>query len=165
MLSCLRFSSGIYSSIFSHLFALVLLNKKLSGGIRFCIGYLMLNTISKKDQYLILFIQELFTLLKAAKYFTKLHLWQAFYQIKILKNSEKLTIFFIRFAAFKYLVMPFNLFNKQVFGQYLINNTLFYFFYHFVQASIDYIFINSKMLKDHLSYVWSILKHLHKARI
>ncbi len=89
----------------------VLFMKKLGGGIRFCIDYQRLNTITKKDCYLIPLIEETLAQLEGAKYFTKIDIHQAFYQIRISEDSEEFTIFLIRFGAFKYLVMPFGLYN------------------------------------------------------
>ena len=50
----------------------VLFVQKLSGGIRFCVDYQRLNTITKKDQYSISLIKEILAQLKSTKYFTKI---------------------------------------------------------------------------------------------
>ena len=71
----------------------------------------------------------------------------------MLEDLEKLTIFFTRFGAFKYLVMLFKLCNGLASWQHFINNTLFNFLYHFIQAYLDHIFIYSKTLKDYRSYI------------
>ena len=68
-------------------------------------------------------------------------------------DSKELTIFLTRFGAFKYLVMSFDLCNGPASGQYLINNTLIDFLYHFVQAYLDNILTYGKMLKDHFLYI------------
>ena len=106
--------------------------KKPEGRIRFCIDYKKLNTITKKDYYPIPLIQETLAQLKGAKYFTKIDIHQAFYQIRMFKDSEELNTFLTRFGAFKYLIMQFGLFNGTASWQYLINNTLFDFLHYFV---------------------------------
>lgn len=118
-------SSASYS--FSNFFI-----KKLGWRIRFYVDYQRLNAIIKKNHYLILFIEKTLAQIEDAKYFTKIDIRQAFYQIRISKNSEKLTTFFTRFSTFKYLVMPFGLCNKPIFWQHLINNTLYNFLHCFV---------------------------------
>jgi hypothetical protein len=47
--------------------SLVLFAKKLGGGLRFCVDYRALNTITKKDQYPLPLIQETFTNITKAK--------------------------------------------------------------------------------------------------
>ena len=59
----------------------VLFVKKPGGGIRFCVDYRRLNAITKKDCYLIPLIEEILAQLEGAKYFTKIDIHQAFYQI------------------------------------------------------------------------------------
>ena len=71
----------------------------------------------------------------------------------MLEDSEELTIFLTRFGAFKYLVMPFGLYNRPASWQHLINDTLFDSLYFFVQAYLNDIFIYSKTLKNYCSYV------------
>ena len=46
--------------------------KKLGGGIRLCIDYRKLNTITKKDRYLILLIKETIARIVGCKIITKL---------------------------------------------------------------------------------------------
>jgi hypothetical protein len=61
--------------------ALVLMVKKLGGGIRFCVNYRGLNNITRKDYYpLLLFTKTLRNVAKA-KWFTKLDVIAAFYKI------------------------------------------------------------------------------------
>ena len=89
----------------------VLFAKKLEGKIRFCVNYEKLNATIKKNRYLISLIKEILAQPKNAKYFTKINICQAFYQIKMSENSEKFTTFLTRFDLFKYLIMPFGLCN------------------------------------------------------
>ena len=141
----------------------VLFVKKPGGGIRFCVDYRRLNAITKKDCYPISLIEKILTQLEGAKYFTKIDICQAFYQIRMSEDSEELTIFLTRFGAFKYLVMPFGLCNSPASWQHLINDTLFDFLYCFVQAYLDNILIYSKTLKEHHSHVCQVLQRLREA--
>ena len=134
----------------------VLFVKKPGGGIRFCVDYRRLNAITKKDRYPIPLIEETLAQLEGAKYFTKIDIRQAFYQIRISEDSEELTTFLTRFGAFKYLVMPFGLCNGPASWQHLINDILFDFLHRFVQAYLDNILIYSKTLKEHHSLVCQV---------
>ena len=141
----------------------VLFVKKSEGGIRFCIDYKRLNTITKKDRYPIPLIEEILAQLEGTKYFIKIDIRQAFYRIRMFEDSEELTTFLTRFGAFKYLVIPFGLFNGPASWQHLINDILFDFLHRFVQAYLDDILIYSKTLKEHHSYVRQVLQCLQEA--
>ena len=108
--------------------------KKPRGEIQFCVDYKRLNAIIKKDHYLIPLIEKTMVQLEDAKYFTKIDIYQAFYQIRMFEDSKKLTTFLTRFDILKYLIMLFNLCNSPAFWQHLINKKLFSFLYYFIQA-------------------------------
>ena len=110
----------------------VLFVKNSDGGFRFCVDYRRLNIITKKDWYPIPLIEETLAQLEGAKYLPKINIHQVLYWIRMLEGSKELTIFLNRFGAFKYLVMPFDLYNGPASWQHLINNTLFDFLHHFV---------------------------------
>ena len=61
--------------------------------------------------------------------------------------------------------MPFGLCNRPTSWQHLVNNKLFDFLHHFIQAYLDDIFIYSKTLKDHRLHVRQVLEHLQEAWI
>jgi hypothetical protein len=67
--------------------------KKPEEGIRFYINYRLLNTITKKDCYLILLIKETITNIAGYRIMTKLNIRKAFNKIRIvtLKNKDLLT--------------------------------------------------------------------------
>ena len=76
--------------------------KKLRGSIRLCIDYCKLNTITKKDRYLILLIKETIARIVGYKIITKLDIQKAFNRIRIttLEDKELLT-FYILISNFK----------------------------------------------------------------
>jgi hypothetical protein len=71
----------------------VLFVRKSDGSLRFCVDYCKLNTLTKKNQYLLPLIDETLVRLSKAKIFTKLDIRQAFYRIRITLESEELTAF------------------------------------------------------------------------
>jgi hypothetical protein len=58
---------------------LVLFVKKPNGSLWFCINYRKLNALTRKDLYLILYINELLFYILKVKVFTKLDIQEAFY--------------------------------------------------------------------------------------
>ena len=87
----------------------ILLAKKPGGGIRFCVNYRRLNSLTKKDAYPLLLIAETMARLKKAIVFTKINIRQAFHKLRMAMESEDATTFASRFGSYKWKVMPFGL--------------------------------------------------------
>jgi hypothetical protein len=87
--------------------------KKLKEEIRLCINYRLLNTITKKDCYLILLIEKTMVNIASYKIITKLDIWKAFNKIRIatLKNKDLLT-FCTSLDNYKLKVLQFGLINS-----------------------------------------------------
>ena len=62
-------------------FSSILLAKKLGDGIRFCVDYRKLNTLTKKDTYSLSLIAETLAQLKKTKIFNKIDIWQTFHKL------------------------------------------------------------------------------------
>jgi hypothetical protein len=118
--------------------------KKLGGKIRLCINYRLLNTIIKKDCYLILLIKETMANIVSYKIITKLNIWKAFNRIRIitLENKDLLT-FCTPLNNYKSKVLQFGLINSLATFQRFINNTLFDYLNVFCTVYINNILIYS----------------------
>ena len=80
--------------------------KKLRGSIRLCIDYKKLNTITKKDKYLILLIKETIARIIGYKIITKLNIRKVFNRIRIATlEDEELLTFCIPIRNFKLKVL------------------------------------------------------------
>jgi hypothetical protein len=102
----------------------VLFVQKKNRDLRFCIDYYQLNTITKKDKYPLLLIEETLAQLTRAKFISKINIYYTFNYIRISKESKELTTFTTAFRTYKYKVMPFGLCNRPASFQYYINNML-----------------------------------------
>jgi hypothetical protein len=60
---------------------LILMVRKHDGALYLCVNYQKLNAITRKDQYLLLLINELLEQLSKAKIFTKINICQGFHRI------------------------------------------------------------------------------------
>jgi hypothetical protein len=94
--------------------SLVLFAKKPGGGLRFCIDYCTLNTITIKNCYPLPLIQEILAQLSKAKIYTKLDIIVVFNRIYITEGQEYLTAFNIRYGLYETLVILFGLSNAPV---------------------------------------------------
>lgn len=143
----------------------VLLARKASGGLRFCVDYRRLNALTKKDRYPLPLIEETLARISKAKIFTKIDIRQAFHRIRMHPDDEDLTTFRTRYGAYKYKVLPFGLTNGPATFQRYINETLFEYLDDFCSAYIDDILIFSENKKDHEQHVNKVLERLRKAHL
>jgi hypothetical protein len=116
--------------------------KKLREEIHLCINYCLLNTITKKDCYLILLIKETIINIAGYKIITKLNIQKAFNKIRIITLKDKdLLIFCIPFSNYKPKVLQFSFINSLATFQRFINNILFDYLNVFCTAYINNILI------------------------
>ena len=78
---------------------------------------------------------------------------------------EDYTTSALRFDAFKWKVLPFELLGGLALWQCFINNVLWEYLNKFCTAYLDNILIYSSNLKKHKEYVRLILAKLHEFRI
>ena len=79
----------------------ILLAKKPGKGIRFCVDYRKLNSLTKKDAYPPPLIAKTMARLKKAFVFTKIDIRQAFHKLRMAIESEDVITFASRFGAYK----------------------------------------------------------------
>ena len=75
-------------------------------------------------------------------------------------DSKNLTTFITSLSTFKYKVLPFDFINEPASYQQYMNEVLFNFLNHFVQIYFDDILIYSKIHKEYIDYIYSVLKRL-----
>ena len=131
----------------------ILLAKKPGGGIRFCVNYRKLNSLTKKDAYPLLLIAETIARLKKAIVFTKFDIRQAFHKLRMAIESEDATTFASQFGAYKWKVMPFRLTGGPASWQRFINDLLWEYLNDFCTAYLDDILIYSTSMKEHRQHV------------
>ena len=85
-------------------------NKKL----RLCINYRQLNSITKKDRYLLLLINKIQNRIGNIQIFTKIDLKWAYYQIRIKESDEWKGAFRMNEGLFKLMVLQFGFTNTPV---------------------------------------------------
>ena len=91
----------------------ILFANKKDGGLRLCVDYRGLNTVTKKDRYPLPLISEAIERLRTAKYFTKLDIQDDYHNIRVRHGDEWKTAFRTRYGLFEYTVMPIGLTNAQ----------------------------------------------------
>jgi Reverse transcriptase (RNA-dependent DNA polymerase) len=143
--------------------SLVLFAKKPGGGLRFCVDYRALNTITIKNHYPLPLIQEILARLSKAKIYTKLDIIVAFNRIRIAEGQEYLTAFNIHYGLYETLVILFGLSNAPAIFQTRINKILYPYLDIFCTAYIDDILVYSDDLTSHRQHVRLVIEVLRDA--
>ena len=103
--------------------------------------------------------------IRGAKYFTKLNITDAYYQLRIAKGDEWKTAFQTKYGHYEYTVMPFGLTNALASFQQFINKVLREYLDIFAIAYLDDILIFSDTLEEHVDHVTKILERFEQARL
>jgi hypothetical protein len=136
---------------------LVLFAKKPNGGFCFCIDYRALNTITIKNHYPLLLIQETLVYFSKTKFYTKLDIIIVFNYIRIIERQEYFIVFNIRYSFFEILVILFGLFNILVIFQVWINKIFYLYLDVFYTVYINDILVYSDNLLEYKEYIKKIL--------
>jgi len=84
---------------------------KKSGQLKLCINYKQLNSITKKDRYLLLLINKIQDRIENTQIFIKIDLKWAYHQIRIKKGNKWKKAFRTSKGLFKPIVLQFRFTN------------------------------------------------------
>ena len=141
----------------------ILFVKKKNRSLRLCVDYRGLNVVTKKDRYPFSLIGEALDRLGTAKCYTKLHIKNAYHNIRIRDGDEWKTAFKTRYGLFEYTVMPFRLTNAPATFQRWINSTLNRYLDICCLVYLDDILIYSNDLIQHKKDVRNIMETIRRA--
>jgi len=143
----------------------VLFVKKKDGSLRLCVDWRRLNTITKKDQYLLPLIPNLLDRLRGSRVFTKIDLHGVYNLIWIALGDEWKTAFRTRYGSFDFLMMHFGLTNAPATFQHLMNTIFADCLDTFIVIYLDDILIFSKNPEEHWEHVCEVLTCLRKNQL
>jgi len=93
-------------------------------GLRLCVDYRGLNSITIPNRYPLPLMQELQDRVQGAQWFTKMDLKNGFNLIRIREGDEWKTAFRTRYGLYEFQVMPFGLTNAPSTFQDMMNHVL-----------------------------------------
>ncbi|KAK3573596.1 hypothetical protein QTP86_030019 [Hemibagrus guttatus] len=135
---------------------------KRDGGLRPCIDYRGLNTITVRYSYPLPLVPAALEQLRGARVFTKLDLRSAYNLVRIREDDEWKTTFHTTSGHYEYCVMPFGLTNAPAVFQALINGVFQDLLGKGVIAYIDDILVNSSSMEEHVRMVREVLCRLQQ---
>ena len=91
--------------------ALVLIIKKLDGGLRVYINYRVLNALTIKNRNAPPLVREILVKLYTAKIYSKFDIIAAFNEIRIREGYKEKIAFLTRYSLYEYIVILFGLYN------------------------------------------------------
>ena len=122
----------------------------------------MLNKVTIKDKFSVLFVDELLDELHGAIHFSKLNLQSWYYQIHIRAEDVPKTTFCTHEGLYELRVMLFGLSNAPATFQSIMNVLFHPYLRMFELVFFDDIHIYSKNWNSHLKHVETILKLLEE---
>ena len=136
---------------------------KGDGGKCLAIDYRALNKITKKFTWPMPKVEDIFSKLNGATYFTTLDLRAGYHHIPLDKPSIPKTAFNSPFGKFEYVKVPFGLAQALAYFQELMTGILKDF--PFVIAYPNDIIIFSRMPQKHLSHIQMVFEKLKLANL
>jgi hypothetical protein len=141
----------------------VVLVKKKNGGIRLCMDYRKLNSITKKDSFPLPRIDDVLDLLHGQKYFSTLDLASGYWQIEMDDSSKEKTAFIVDNNLYEWNRLSFGLTNAMVTFQRLMNYVLRSVIGKICLVYLDDIIVFSKTKEEHLTNLERIFDLLKEA--
>ena len=135
--------------------ALIIVVPKGDGGKHLVVDYRVLNKVTRKFTWPMPTVEDIFSKLNGATYFTTLDLRAGYHHIPLDKPSIPKTAFNLPFGKYKYVKVPFGLARAPAYIQELMTGNLKDF--TFAIAYLDDITIFSKTLQEHLSHIRKVL--------
>ena len=136
---------------------------KDDGGKHLVIDYRALNKVTRKFTCPMPKVEDIFSKLNAATYFTTLDLHAGYHHIPLDKSSIPKTAFNSPLRKYEYIKVPFGLAQAPAYFQELMTGILKDF--PFAIAYLDDIILFSKTPQEHLSHIHMVFEKLRTANL
>ncbi|CAA9327091.1 hypothetical protein AVDCRST_MAG94-1729 [uncultured Leptolyngbya sp.] len=133
-------------------------------GLRLCVDYRALNSITVKNRCTIPRIDDLLDAVAGSKFFTSLDLTSGYHQILISEEDRPKTAFRTPFGHFQFKVLIEGLTNAPATFQTVMNSIFHEHIRKFVVVYIDDILIFSRTEEEHQQHVRTVLEILRREK-
>jgi hypothetical protein len=114
----------------------IVIMPKKNGKLHICVDYMQLNSLTKKDQYLFPFIDEVLDSVTSKELYSFLDGFSSYNQVKIRAEDRVKTTFITEWGAL-FMVMPFGLCNDSATFQRAINEAFWEYIGEFMQVFVN----------------------------
>ncbi|OIR56751.1 MAG: uncharacterized protein A8A55_2499, partial [Amphiamblys sp. WSBS2006] len=132
---------------------------------RLCVDYRSLNAITVTESHPMPTLQQIFTSLEGARYFSTLDLTKGFWQLPVSSEDAEKTTFTTKFGTFRWNVMPFGLKNAPALFQRMIDGVIDSVRGTCALAYIDDIIVYSKTREEHVEHLKTVARLLKDANL
>eukprot|EP00731_Ephydatia_muelleri_P001672 Em0001g1672a len=158
------FQDGVIESSISDWASPIVLIEKKDGGIRFCVDYRKLNSVTQGDAYPMPRVDELLDQLGNSQYLTTLDLARGYWQVSVKLEDRHKTAFTTPYGLYQFKVMPFGLCGAPATFQRMMDRLL-RGAEGYAAAYIDDLVIYSPSWEEHCGHVKAILTRLRDAKL
>ena len=155
--------AGVIRNSHSSWSAPIIVVPKGDGGKRLVIDYRALNKITRKFMWSMPKVEDIFSQLNGAKYFSTLDLRAGYHHIGLTTDSIPKTAFTSPFGKYEYIKVPFRLAQAPAYFQELMTGVLKDL--PFTMAYLDDIIIYSSTPEEHLKHIKTVFEKLRHAKL
>ena len=155
--------AGVIRNSHSNWSAPIIVVPKGDGGKHLVIDYRALNNVMRKFVWPMPKVEDIFSKLNGAKYFSTLNLRAGYHHIELTTDSIPKTAFTSPFGKYEYVKVPFRLAQAPAYFQELMTGVLKDL--PFAMAYLDDIIIYSSTPEEHLQHIRTVFEKLHHAKL
>ena len=141
----------------------IVLVQKKDGGVRFCVDYRRVNSLTKVDEFPLPRIDDTLDLLTGQQYFTTLDLATGYWQVRMDPASKEKTAFTTYSGLYQFRKMPFGLVNAPATFQRLMEVVLAGLARTTCMVYLDDILVFGQDLAEHNTNLEMVLTRLREA--
>ena len=155
--------AGVIRNSYSSWSAPIIIVPKGDGGKRLVIDYRVLNKVTRKFVWPMPKVEDIFSQLNGAKYFSTLDLRARYHHIGLTTDLIPKTAFTSPFDKYEYVKVPFGLVQAPAYFQELMTGVLKDL--PFAMAYLDDIIIYSSTPEEHLEHIRTVFEKLCDAKL
>lgn len=156
---------GIIEPSFSPWSSPVVLVRKKTGEVRFCVDYRRLNEVTKKDVYPLPRIDDILDRLGGSKYFSQLDLASGYWQVRMEPAHKEKTAFVTADGLYEFNRMPFGLCNAPATFQRLMDRVLAKLKWDQCLVYLDDVVVFGSNFQEHQERLRSVLQAIRGSNL
>ena len=155
--------AGVIRNSHSSWSAPIIVVPKGDGGKHLVIDYRALNKVTRKFVWPMPKVEDIFSQLNGAKYFSTLDIKAGYHHIGLTTDLIPKTAFTSPFGKYEYIKVPFRLAQAPAYFQELMTGVLKDL--PFAMADLDDIIIYGSTPEEHLQHIKTVFEKLHHAKL